>query len=335
MKITIKEIAKMADVSIGTVSRIINNSGEGYSEETRDRVLQVIKENNYVPNEVARGLITKRTKTLGLILSDITNPFFPFIVRGAEDEANKRKYSLILCNSDNNTKKEIEYIQLLKQKYVDGILCCTNPFKNNKKLEESLGSNIPVVITDNFEKNHDGYGVFVDNEIGGYIATKHLIELGHKKIACITGPSNSTSSIQRMNGYKRALKDEGITFDIDLIVEGNYKIESGIAGVQSLKDSSYTSIFAFNDLMAYGVYKEAANRGLKIPEDISVVGFDDINISQLVSPELTTIFQPAYEIGRKAAELLINRIEGTFIEKNIIMFEPELIIRKSTKMIGG
>lgn len=335
MKVTIKDIAKMANVSIGTVSRIINNSDEGYSEETRERVLKIIEESGYVPNEVARGLITKRTKTLGLILPDITNPFFPDIARGAEDEANTRKYSVILCNSDNNVEKEREYIQLLNQKYVDGILFCTNPFQENKQLWRYLGSNIPVVVTDSFEIKEETYGVFVDNEMGGYLATKHLVDLGHRNIACITGPNKSRSSVQRLNGYKKALEEVGIPFDLDLIVEGNYKIKSGMDGVQNLKGKTYTAIFACNDLMAYGVYKELTSMGFKIPDDISVVGFDDINLSQVVHPRLTTVSQPAYEIGRKAAELLINRIENTSIENRIIMFEPELVIRESTKKIGG
>lgn len=334
-KVTIKDIAAMTDVSIGTVSRIINNTEKGYSTETRDKVLKAIKESGYTTNEVARGLVTKKTKTIGVIVPDILNPFFPEIVRGAEDGASKRGYSIILCNSDNNPNKEIEYIKLLKSKYVDGIVFCTNLFQDNFTEGKRLIGDTPIVMTDSFYVEEGQYALRCDDMVGGYIATKYLLSLGHKRIACITGPNNTTSSPERLKGYEKALNEAGIKFDYSLIYEGNYRIDGGVKGVEALKNKGCTAIFVYNDLMAYGVYKKLFDMGLNIPNDVSIIGYDDITFSQFVYPTLTSINQPSYQMGKDAVNILIDTAEGKKIKKTKIKYKPTLIIRDSTKKLGG
>lgn len=268
-------------------------------------------------------------------MPDILNPFFPEIVRGAEDGANNRGYSIILCNSDNDPEKEIKYIKLLKNKYVDGIVFCTNLFQDNKKVRSHLGTDIPIVMTDSLEAGQGQYTVTFNNEEGSYIATKHLLSLGHRKIACITGPNSTTSSAERFQGYRKALKEAGIKIDDSLIYEGDYKLNSGVEAIEKLKNKDYTAIFAFNDLMAYGVYKKLYDIGLKIPDDVSVIGYDNISFSQFIHPSLTTISQPSYQIGEKAVNILIDNVEGRKNKENRVIYQPELIIRDSTREIGG
>ncbi|EIV99403.1 LacI family DNA-binding transcriptional regulator [Thermoanaerobacter siderophilus] len=333
MAVTIKDIAKLANVSITTVSRVINNKSEGVSEETRNRILQLVKELGYQPNAIARGLVTKKTKTIGLIIPDISNPFFPDIARGVEDSAHIYGYNVFLCNTDDNLEKESEYINALKEKYVDGIIFTSSSIPKHEHITDLIKSGIPVVIMDRRIDSEDIYGVFLDNYEGGYIATKYLIDLGHKRIGCITGPLYISNAIERLEGYKRALVDNEIEVDNRLIFEGDYKINSGIIGAEKLLEHEVTAIFASNDLMAYGAYKAIRSYGYKIPDDISVVGFDDIQLSQILEPQLTTIRQPAYDMGLTAARMLIKLIEGKKMNKKIANFRPQLIIRQSTKDI--
>ncbi|AAM23502.1 LacI family transcriptional regulator [Caldanaerobacter subterraneus subsp. tengcongensis MB4] len=337
MAVTIKDIARLANVSVTTVSRVINNKPEGVSEETRQKILKLVKELGYQPNAIARGLVTKKTKTIGLIIPDISNPFFPDIARGVEDSAHIYGYNVFLCNTDDNLEKESEYIRALKEKYVDGIIFTSSSIPKHEHIIELVESGIPVVIMDRRVDSENIYGVFLDNYEGGYIATKHLIDLGHEKIGCITGPLYTKSAKERLEGYKKALLDSGIKIDEKLIFEGDYKINGGIIGAERLlKDNKdMSAIFACNDLMAYGAYKTIRSFGYKIPDDISVVGFDDIQLSQILEPQLSTIKQPAYDMGLTAARMLIKLIEGKKLKKKIINFRPQLVIRQSTKLVKG
>lgn len=334
MGVTIKDIAEKANVSITTVSMIINNKGDSFSEETRKKVLEIVKEMNYKPNALARSLVTKKTKTIGLILPDITNPFYPEIARAIEDVANSLGYNLILCNTDNKVEKEIEYIEILKEKYVDGIIFTTSSFSNTRKFKDTIGD-IPILILDENLDMEYTHGVFVDNIEGGYLAGKHLLDLGHRNIACITGPLVSKNSLDRLKGLEKAFLDYGFQIDENLIIEGSFKVESGMEAIDRLKWGSYTALFASNDMMAYGAYKALKGRGIRIPEDISIVGFDDLVFSQILEPGLTTIRQPTYKIGLTAIQILIDLIEEKNIDDKIIIYKPELIIRDSTKKIGS
>ena len=332
MTITIKDIAREANVSITTVSMILNNKGDSFSEETRNKVLRLVEEMGYKPNALARSLVTKKTKTIGLIVPDITNPFYTQTARAIEDVANNKGYSLILCNTDNDFNKEKKYIKVLKEKYIDGIIFTTSAFIHLDKVREIIGDT-PIILLDENVEADIIHGVFLDNLEGGYEAAKHLLQLGHRRIACVTGPPNTKNAIDRMNGFKKALKEFEVPFCEDLVYEGNYKLESGIKAVEKFEDKEYSAIFAFNDMMAFGVYKGLKSKGLKVPDDVSVVGFDNLNLSEIVEPCLTTIAQPNYEMGTTAAKMLINIIEDKNLKDNVQIYKPQLIVRGSTKSI--
>ena len=330
MSITIQDIAKMANVSTTTVSRVINNKTEGVSEATREKILKIIHDTGYKPNSLARGLITKKTKTIGLIIPDITNPFFPELARGVEDMANKNGFNVFLCNTDDDPSKEKKYIDALKEKYVDGIIFTVSSNPNREHINELLKCGIPIVMMDRELEDSDVKCVYIDNLEGGYIATKYLINLGHKKIGCITGPLKSKSAIDRYKGYEKAMLESGISINKDLVIESNYKIEGGILATNKLLNNSEVSaIFTCNDIMAYGAYKVIKQRGYSVPQDISIVGFDNIYISNMMEKELTTIDQPTYSMGATATKMLIRSINGERINKKHICFKPKLIIRES------
>lgn len=330
MSITIQDIAKLASVSTTTVSRVINNKTEGVSEITRKKILKIIQDTGYKPSSLARGLITKRTKTIGLIIPDITNPFFPEMARGVEDMANKNGFNVFLCNTDDNPSKERKYIDALKEKYVDGIILTVSSNPNDEHINELLKSDIPIVMMDRELEDSDVKCVYIDNLEGGYIATKYLINLGHKKIGCITGPLKSKSAIDRYKGYEKAMLENGIPLNKDLVIESNYKIEGGVLATNKLLNKSEVSaIFVCNDIMAYGAYRAIKQRGYSVPQDISIVGFDNIYISNMMEKELTTINQPTYSMGATATKMLIRSINGERINKKHICFKPKLIIRES------
>ncbi|HBZ80884.1 MULTISPECIES: LacI family DNA-binding transcriptional regulator [Brevibacillus] len=331
MAITIKDIAKRANVSTATVSRVINNKSEGISPQTREYIQSIIKELNYQPNALARGLITRKTSTIGLILPDITNPFFPDLVRGIEDAANKAGYSVFLGNSDDNAKKEKKYVQLMTEKKVDGIIFSSTAKYSKDLYDELIAADIPVVLIDRGESGDAYSGVYMKNEEGAYMATKHLLEQNHTRIGCISGPPSVQNSQDRVEGYKRALAEAGISVQESWIVSGGYRIDGGYeVAKKMLADGEVTAIFACNDLMAIGVYEAAQELGKSIPRDVSVVGFDDIRLISTLMPKLTTIRQPAYQMGKEAAKILIQSIKKKGIKQKVVYWEPELMIRQST-----
>lgn len=335
MSITIKDIAKMANVSIATVSRVINNKAEGIRQDTRERILSIIKEYEYQPNTIARSMITKKTSTIGLVIPDIRNPFFPELVRGVEDFCKTKKYSVFLCNTDGDQKREKEYLNLLKEKNVDGIIYTYAYVGASKRLEDFIDkSKIPIVLLDRGDVANSFSGVYIDNKKAGYLATEHLIGLSHKKIGCITGPDFVQNSQDRLTGYMKALVDNGITVNKQWIKLGNYQLEGGYAAAKKLlTEQEVTAIFAFNDLMAFGVYQAAYELGVRIPEELSIVGFDNIKYNQLLTPKLTTIEQPTYEMGKIAADLLFNQIRiGSKVETKTMYLEPKLIVKESTSL---
>lgn len=334
MSLTIKDIAKMAGVSISSVSRVLNSKTNGISESTRQRVLEVIKQNNYRPNAIARSMITKNTKTIGLIIPDIRNPFFSDLARGIEDVASESKYSVLLCNTDSTLGKIIDYLWLLKEKNVDGmIFACSDPTLNQEVHTFVKQNNIPVVIVDRGLEDQMYSGVFINNEKSSYMATKHLLDLSHTRIGCIIGSRSIKNSNERLEGYFKAHKELGVPVDKSLIKAGNYVMEGGYqAAKELLKNKDVTALFAFNDLMAFGVYQATEELGLKIPDDISVVGFDNLKYNLLLHPKLTTIEQPIYEIGEVATKLLLEQIEeGKNDQIKSVFLDTKLIVRESTK----
>lgn len=334
MAVTIYDIAKAAKVSITTVSKIMNNKSLDISEKTRQKVLKTMQEMDYKPSNVARSLVTKRTNVIGLLVPDISNPYFSEIARGVEDAAHRLGFNVIFCNTDEDQEKETEYIQILTKHEVDGLVfvpTAESPLASTQKI---VATQKPYVILDRIY-DHCGENtrqVYSDNVCGGYLAAKYLAEKGHRRIGCITGSIRNKSSQDRLSGYKQALEEAAIAFDSSLVYEGNYRYDSGVSGGEYLLRQRVTAIFAENDMMASGVYAALAERDIHIPQDISIVGYDDITLSKMLSPQLTTILQPKLEMGRAAAEMLIHAIKEE--EYNpLAEFEPKLIERKSVRSI--
>ncbi len=331
MSVTIKDIAKEADVSIATVSRVINNKSEGVGDETRERILKIIKDRKYYPNRMARGMVTKQSNMLGLILPDITNPFFPDLVRGVEDTASRFGYNIVLCNADNDKDKEESYIQVLKENNAAGIFYISVIRRNDNNIKRLLESKIPFVLMDRRINIDNVPKVYTDNEAGMYEMVEYLIKQGHRKIAYISGPKYNSSSEQRLKGYTTALSDAGIPVEDSLIREGDYQIESGHQYITELLDQGreFTAVACANDMMAVGALEGLKSRGIKIPEEISITGYDDILMATVTSPKLTTVAQPKYEMGCIAAELLIKLVKGQRISQNEVILQSKLAIRES------
>ena len=333
MKVTIKEIAKLADVSIATVSKVVNNKDEKISAATRERVLAIIKETGYVPNRVASSMVTKRTNTIGLLIPDIANPFFPELARGAEDLANKLGYMLILCNSDNKVAKEDAYLEMLQEKMVDGILFVAS--SQRTELSSALQRvAVPVITVD---REISGLTVqamiTVNNEIGAYEAVNYMINRGYRKIYHLAGPQTSLPARQRYEGYMRAMKEQDIPFPVKHLMEGRFSSNWGVEAVSQLLDDGieFDGLFCGNDLIALGALKCLHQNGIIVPDQIGVVGFDDINMAQLASPELTTVKQPNYEMGYRAADLLIKTIQGVQTHQRDYILKTQLIRRGTTR----
>lgn len=339
MKKTIKDIAKEAGVSIATVSFIVNGKDQHISEATRQRVKDVMKKYNYIPNAMAGSLVTRRTGIIGLILPDITNPFFPGIARGAEDRANEEGYSIIFCNTDDKIEVEEKYIESLTSKMVDGIIIAHS--SSSDKMREILErTQIPVILIDrDFDSKNILGKVLVNNRAGAFNAVCHMVGKGYKKIAYLSGSLKTKTAMERLEGYKDALKEKGLPLEKHLIKYGEYRAEWGSKGVIELLEekSDFDAIFCGNDLIAIGAMKELLKNGYKVPEDIGVMGFDDIYMSQMVEPELTTVKQPNYEMGYQAVELLIKHLKDKKSKKGIsgetvtsmVMLDTEITERKS------
>jgi len=333
MKITIKDIARMAGVSTATVSKVLNRKDEKISAPTRERIFKLVDEYNYVPNRIASSLVTKKTKTLGLIIPNIANPFFPEIARGAEDLANEKGYNLILCNTDDRLEKEESYIDMLEEKMVDGIIF-TASSQRNDKLERLGRVRVPVITVDREVEGLATQGkIVVDNIQGAYEAGTYLVDAGYKKIIHITGPLTSKPARDRLKGLKDALEDKKIYFDDNRVYSNEFRSEWGYYAISEIikENIEFDAIFCGNDLIAIGVLKALKENKIKVPENVGLVGFDDIYMAQMLDPELTTVSQPNYEMGYKSAEMLIYMIENKLKEADPIILKTKLVVRKSTR----
>jgi len=290
---------------------------------------------NYQPNRLARSLRRKdkRTHTLGLLIPDSMNPFFAEVLRGVEDASFEANYNVFLCNSDNRPEKELNYIEVLVGKQIDGIILVSTGSTDSLELLNRRKITAVVVDRQLGEPNYDS--VMVENELGGEIATKHLIDLGHERIGCITGPSSLTPSAKRIAGYLHALEDAKITIDNSLIVPGDFRPQSGYLLTHELLSlpSPPTAIFACNDMMAVGAMRAIHEKNLHVPGEVSVIGFDDILLASYTVPPLTTIAQPSYEMGLIAAEILINRLREPGSPPRHEILLPTLVERGSCRAI--
>lgn len=338
---TIKDIAAYTGMSITTVSLVLNDRPSKISEETKKRVIEAARKLNYSPNQLAVGLITRKTKMLGLIVPDISNVFFSMLAKGVESFCQQEGWSVLLCNSGNTCSRDMDLINMLADRGAEGIVYCMSDDCNEEKAKETYGlfrkKNVPYIEIDSvFDPMTAKYNVYFENKTGGYLATKYLIQHGHRKIACITGPTGLESPgivSGRMEGYKSALAEAGIPLDPSLMVTGDYSMESGFRAVEELCGKDFTALFAFNDMMALGALKAFRERGIRIPDDISMVGYDDIPMCELLEVPLTSIKQPIYEMGKAAAKNLIEYIHTGDDLPVSIGFKPVLMERKSVKSL--
>jgi LacI family transcriptional regulator len=331
---TMKDVAEEAKVSITTVSHVIN--GTRYvSEELSGRVEKAMEKLKYRPNILARGLKLGKTNTIGLIVPDNSNPYFAEIARVIEDIGFDSGYSVILCNSDGDIDKEISYVDVLTAKQVDGIIFIASSSQADH-LSFLTGGEVPIVVADRETPNLDVDCVLVDNFSAGYDAAKFLLGLGHRRIGCITGPSNVTPSADRVDGYRRALADHGLQEDSRLIVKGDFQFEGGKRAMQELIELSArpTAVFVCNDVMAIAGMGVAHSMGLSIPEDLSIVGFDNIRQSSVTWPPMTTVAQPIEELARTSTELLLQgRSSPRADAKKRIVLQTKMIVRGSCRRL--
>jgi len=330
---TIREVAESAGVSYATVSHVINNT-RVVTPETRARVLAAMSALDYRPNALARSLRQGKTNTIGLVLPDSANPFFAEISRSIEDEAFKKGYSVFLCNTELDTQRELFYVDVLSKKQVDGIIFVAAGDQPDS-LDFLLRQNMSVVMIDRDLPNIEVDAVLTDHRLGGFLATRHLIELGHQRIACIAGPSSITPSAERITGYRQALQEAGLPYDESLVVRGDYHAQSGMEITYSILAMTPrpTAIFALNDLMALGALRAAAEANYSVPRDLAVVGYDNLELARFTSPPLTTIAQPKKEIGTQAVNLLAARIAQKSRPPVRLVLPPELIVRRSTQPV--
>lgn len=336
--VTIKEIAREAEVSTATVSMILNNKDKNISAATRSRVLEIARKRNYVPNTMARSLVTKQTRTIGLIMPDIVNPFFPEIARGAEDRASLSRYSIIYCNTDDNLNKENTYIDILTEKMVDGIIFAHSA--DRQGVAEGFSKcRVPIILIDRDYDLPNVIGkVLVDNTKASCTGVNYLLDQGYEKIAYIAGPIHTRTAWDRLEGYKKALAERGMPYREEAVKVGEYKSQWGYSAANAFLEEAldFDAIFCGNDLIAIGAVKALKEAGYKVPRDVGVMGFDDIYMAGIVEPALTTVKQPNYEMGYRAVELLIKAIEGTDLSEKpkgveTILLGTELTVRQSTR----
>lgn len=329
---TMKDIARIAKVSTSTVSHVINNT-RYVSDEIREKIMKVVNELNYTPSAVARSLKVKETKTLGMLVTATSNPFFAEVVSGVEQYCNQHHYNLIISSIDGNEQRLQQNIQTLIQKQVDGLLLMYSDTRH--AMVEQLNLNLPIVVMDWWPTELNADKIYENSEFGAYLATKTLIEQGHKNIAIITGKLDKSLAHNRLLGYQKALQDAHLPLNPDWIIESHFDFEGGVEGMKKLLQITPrpTAVFACSDTIAVGVYQVAWQQGLRIPQDISVIGYDNIMLAQYLTPPLTTIHQPKAELGKLAVETLLERIKSPDLEYKTTMLQPQLIWRASVVKI--
>ena len=336
---SIGEIAQKAGVAKSTVSRILSGKGQ-FSEKTRSKVREIAGKFNYKPNSIAKSLKSRTTKAIGLMLPDITYPFYPEVIRGVEDVAFQNGYVVILCDTNESTKKESMYFEILENRWIDGVIYTgiTGNSEEGDEIQITFRRELPIVFIDREVEKHFACTVTIDNQKAAFEATRYCLELGHRKIGFVRGRTERNEIrifLQRLEGYRKALFDYGLECDDRLAVEGNLTMEGGARAARRLLASgvSFTAMFASNDLMAIGAMRQLQKEGFQIPEDVSVVGFDDIPLASLVNPPLTTVSQPKYEIGAEATKLLLRMIHEPQAPKRKIILDTKMVTRESTALL--
>lgn len=331
---TIKEVAKLAKVSVGTVSNVLGGSVR-VGPAVRDRVLKAIERLDYHPDHFARSLKTRQSHMLGIVISDIGNPFFPQLTRGAEDAAIKHNYLLVTFNTDDQLEREKRVLSVLRSRRMDGILLVVAPNGGQvQHIEKTIAAGIPLLCLDRIIHQLPVSCVAVDNVAGAEMCVRHLLSVGHRKIGMLTGNLQLQNAVERLQGYENALREAQIPIDRDLILEGDFRVEGGYLLTKKmwLGGKKPTALFVSNCMMGLGVLKALREMGVGCPDDVALAVFDEVPGNGSFYPEITTVVQPAYEIGYKGAELLIEQIErgGPDYKPVEIRIQPELRIREST-----
>lgn len=323
---TIRDVAKLADVSVATVSRVINDKGY-VNKDTKNRVEAAIQALDYRPNDVARSLFKGKSKMIALFVPDIKNPFFPELARAVEDISNQHGYTFILCNTDNNNKKEITYLQALSQKSIDGIILVSSTMSST----QMKGIKVPMIALDR-KMESDLISVTVNNREGARQAVQYLKQTGCQRIAHIAGPETVSSAIHRLGGYVDEVKNDA-WFTSHYIRAGDYSMDKAFEETKQLLEiePDVDGIFVANDVMGVGVLKAIKALNKRVPKDISVISFDGIELGTISTPSLTTMAQPIYHIGKRAAEILIQKIEHPKTKVQSEEHEVTLTIRESTR----
>lgn len=331
-KVTLDMVALEAGVSPSTVSRILNGTAT-VSDVKKNAVDQAILKLGFVPNPVARGLAGGRTMSIGVITQAIDSPFYGAALRGIEETFEPAGYSPLFVSGHWNSNTEMRCLDMLKSRYVDGVIVLTGRLPNETL--SKFAQHSPVVVTGRTMQAPGLFSLNFDNQLGGKMATQHLIQLGHRKIACITGSMEFPDSVERFNGYKAALEAAHIEFNPNLVVQGEYHEISGLLAVERLLDSAeqFTAIFAANDQMAIGASIGLQRRSLRVPDDVSLIGFDDLPASLYGVPPLSTIHQPAYELGQIAATAMLQLLSGR--TPDVSLPQPQLISRESCRRMRG
>jgi len=327
---TMKDVARLASVSTSTVSHVINNN-RFVSDEIRSRVVAAVEQLNYAPSAVARSLKINQTRTIGMLVTSSNNPFYAEVVRGVERSCYERGYSLILCNTEEDADRMSRSVETLLQKRVDGLLLmCT---ENHRPSEDALRRypSLPVVMMDwaPFAGVND---IIQDNSLlGGEIATRYLIEQGYRKIACIAGPQDKTPARHRLEGYRQAMQQAGLPIPEGYEVSSDFEFEGGVSAMQQLLALADRpeAVFTGNDAVAVGVYQALYQQGLSVPQDMAVIGYDDIELAKYLTPPLTTVHQPKDSLGELAIDTLIYRLANPDSKPQILVLTPELVVRDS------
>jgi len=328
---TIRDVAQLANVSTATVSHVLNNT-RAVSDQAKDRVIAAIEQLNYQPNAVARSLRMSETLTIGLIVPDVEIPFFARVARCIEAAANDVGYNVILCNSGWSLNRELLYLDNLLARRVDGLICISLSM-TSEHIAPLLKQHTPVVWFEQTRSGSQFDAVIINNFKGAYEATAHLIAQGHRRIGCILGIANSQLTVERLAGYQRALKDNGLSFDEALLCSGDYTPPTGLVAAHRLLAlrEPPSAIFAYNDMMALGAMQAINERGLRVPDDIAIIGFDGIALTEHTCPPLSTVEQPIPEMSRLAISMLLDRINDRApMDVRTAVVEPRLICRAST-----
>jgi len=329
--ITIYDVAREANVSMATVSRVVNGN-PNVKPVTRKKVMDVIDRLGYRPNAVARGLASKKTTTVGLIIPDISNIFFAELVRGIEDIATMYKYNIILSNSDENTEKELHLLNTMLGKQVDGLIFMGSNITEDHTAEFKK-SPVPIVLAGSIEDSGEMHSVNIDYEQAAYDSINFFISNGHTKIALIIGNREESISLKKLAGYKKALEEKNIPYNEEYVVEGDFSYDSGIEAVNRLNElkEKPTAVLVGADEMAVGVVNAVQDNGFKVPDDLEVISFDNTKLTLMVRPQVTTVVQPLYDIGAVAMRLLTKLMNKEEVQERAVVLPHRIEERHSTK----